>query len=1047
MTLPLTATETLALAQAAQRNRSHYNRLRARRDAGAPDYLVLTAANERQAAAYRLELAERSRFFPARMRWLVVPDPEGQRIGSGGATLHALRAVAREIWHTERELLQGTASASDLFLGRRVLILHSGGDSRRLPHCAASGKVFAELPVESVDGRASTLFDELFTSLACVLERLGPGLLVASGDVLLVFGANAVRPAARGVTGCAIPAPAEQAVHHGVYNCSRGGSVRAFLHKVSEEALREGGALDALGRAWIDTGLVAFAGEGLAALADLAGIRRGAAGPSLRGSILPAGCGIALDLYDDILPALSPGEKAEYLAHAPERRALRERVWARFHGLPFQAQRFWPAQFIHLGTTAEYQEAIAEGGPIRELLVSRPVLRAHLAPELRADGAVITSSDLGGAQGEVGAGAIVQGTRVAGSLSLAPGSLLSGLQARAERLELRPGVVLHQVPIRFPADYPAPERRGASAFATYLFGVADNPKGLLLEGTCTFFGQPADAWLADRQIPPDAIWGSVPPRERCLWNARLFPVTDRSEDLLPALWLQEERPPLPEERARWETAIRLSLADMAGLADCEALVASRRRLQEDLAAAELRQALAADVPAAEIAARSDLPSGAQCARAALDRLAAESPPLLRARAQVVHARLLDALAQRQETLPAALLMRRQADLREEEAFAAVRAALGPAALEESEARMAIAPGEEVSVALPVRIDFGGGWSDTPPYSFERGGTVLNAAVLLQGQRPVRATVRALPSCEIRLHARDLGCQTALTRRGEALAYQDPSDPFALHKAALVLAGIVRPGRGSLRASLARFGGGVEVITESRVPNGSGLGTSSILGACLVAALRQLRGLPAPPDALFADVLALEQILTTGGGWQDQVGGILPGIKLVTSGPGVPQKLSAERVLPDDATLRALHERLVLVYVGHRRLAKNILRTIMARYLARDEDVVRILARIQEIALAMRDALLAGDLDAFGTLMQEHWELNKRLDPNSTNRHVEAVLAAAAPHAAGFKMVGAGGGGFAEILARDAGAAPHIGAAVAPAGGQVYPWSLAAETGF
>jgi glycosyltransferase involved in cell wall biosynthesis len=111
-------------------------------------------------------------------------------------------------------------------------------------------------------------------------------------------------------------------------------------------------------------------------------------------------------------------------------------------------------------------------------------------------------------------------------------------------------------------------------------------------------------------------------------------------------------------------------------------------------------------------------------------------------------------------------------------------------------------------------------------------------------------------------------------------------------------------------------------------------------------------------------------------------------------------------------------------------------------LARDPEVVYILGRIQEIAREMRRCLEDAEIDRFAALMREHWELNKRLDPNSSNRHVEAVLGAAAPYASGFKMVGAGGGGFAEIVARGEREAERIARAVSQAGGRVYPWQLA-----
>ena len=113
-----------------------------------------------------------SGLLPPRTEFVVLPDPEGPRIGSGGATLRSLGlSTARHP--------QPTA--------RRTLIIHSGGDARRLPHCSAPGKLFARIPRTLPDGRASTVFDEFLISLCGLAEALPPGALVASGDVLLVF--------------------------------------------------------------------------------------------------------------------------------------------------------------------------------------------------------------------------------------------------------------------------------------------------------------------------------------------------------------------------------------------------------------------------------------------------------------------------------------------------------------------------------------------------------------------------------------------------------------------------------------------------------------------------------------------------------------------------------------------------------------------------------------------------------------------------------------------------------------------------------------------
>jgi galactokinase/mevalonate kinase-like predicted kinase len=72
------------------------------------------------------------------------------------------------------------------------------------------------------------------------------------------------------------------------------------------------------------------------------------------------------------------------------------------------------------------------------------------------------------------------------------------------------------------------------------------------------------------------------------------------------------------------------------------------------------------------------------------------------------------------------------------------------------------------------------------------------------------------------------------------------------------------------AQLAAYGGGFELLTWSRLPTGSGLGTSSILAGAVMAALWRACGRSFTKSDVTHAVLHLEQMLTTGGGWQDQV---------------------------------------------------------------------------------------------------------------------------------------------------------------------------------
>ena len=115
---------------------------------------------------------------------------------------------------------------------------------------------------------------------------------------------------------------------------------------------------------------------------------------------------------------------------------------------------------------------------------------------------------------------------------------------------------------------------------------------------------------------------------------------------------------------------------------------------------------------------------------------------------------------------------------------------------------------------------------------------------------------------------------------------------------LVFCGLVDlgPDAAPLADQLRARGGGIEIESWSRLPQGSGLGTSSILAAALVACVSSALGVYRDASDLTHTVLQVEQLLTTGGGWQDQVGGILPGVKACSSAAALPLAVSSD-VLP------------------------------------------------------------------------------------------------------------------------------------------------------
>ena len=154
---------------------------------------------------------------------------------------------------------------------------------------------------------------------------------------------------------------------------------------------------------------------------------------------------------------------------------------------------------------------------------------------------------------------------------------------------------------------------------------------------------------------------------------------------------------------------------------------------------------------------------------------------------------------------------------------------------------AILDDQVVWVTTPVRIDFSGGWSDTPPISTELGGNVLNAAITLNGQYPVQVMAKLNHDGVIRLASIDLGQRVTIRTTAELLNHDNPQHWAALPKAALVLAGIGPSRRGeSLKTWLGILGGGLDLTIFSALPKGSGMGTSSILGAAVLACLDRRR---------------------------------------------------------------------------------------------------------------------------------------------------------------------------------------------------------------
>jgi fucokinase len=344
----------------------------------------------------------------------------------------------------------------------------------------------------------------------------------------------------------------------------------------------------------------------------------------------------------------------------------------------------------------------------------------------------------------------------------------------------------------------------------------------------------------------------------------------------------------------------------------------------------------------------------------------------------------------------------------------------------------LASGMVHRVELPARFDLAGGWSDTPPYCLERPARVLNMAIALDGALPIGVEVVTLPEPRWVLQL-EHGPERVIADPAALVRAPGLADPHLLLISALALTGC---------GSAAGITQGMRVRTWSRVPRGSGLGASSILGAALLTALQRSAGRADDPYTVSGLVLALEQRMTTGGGWQDQIGGLFPGVKCITSQPIRPLRLAVEQVPLIAGIRQALERRLVIAFTGQERLAKNVLQIVVGRYLQRDRRVIGAIARLVELAGEGRRCLALGDLDGLGRVLRETWHAHQQLDPHCSNPAVDELMDAVDDLACGAKLAGAGGGGFIGILAKDPEAAQRIAAIIARRPGvKTYGWSL------
>lgn len=964
----------LFLSQSYQDAWDDYRRSLTRGNFARWDFVVLTASNDQQAAGYRLqlELRQKSGMLPLHTKFLVVPDPDGKRVGSGGATLEVLRQL-------------GAAIGSADFSGLRILVIHSGGDSKRAPQYSALGKLFSPVPRELPNGRPSALFDEILISVAGVPARIQEGMLLLSGDVILLFNPLQIDFSGQGAAAISFKESAQIGTNHGVFLRGEDGCIQKFLHKYPADQLRAAGAVNGEGEVDIDTGAILFSTAMLRALYGL--MTEGGEISDSRYDRFVNDT-IRLSLYGDFLfPLATQSTLEQFYEEATEGcadevtlREIRTELWDVLRPFRMKLLRLAPSKFLHFGTTQEVMRRMTRDRAAYQYLgwdshVSSSILSGDVAGYCS-----VLSSDA-----VCGSDSYLEVSYVHNRATVGDNTLVSYVDL--DHVSVPSNVILHGL------------KQKNGKFVVRILGMEDNPKGTL-ETDATLFSHPLRDFLTVHSIGMEELWQG---QAHTLWEANLFPACDTVQEAVAAALNLYALAMGQGDVSAWRRAKRTSLQSGFYDADPQAIIAWNQRMQELVQMDRLAKHISRGGSLEE--AEKLLP---------VDRLTPVQEQWLKE--YETHAGFSD-LIRMYEYLGSGLggvageqyisrcFERIQRELVQHTTLPTVQSWTMVQ--------------DQYQVCLPLRVNWGGGWSDTPPYTNEHGGTVLNAAILLNGRMPVEVTVTRLQEHKIVFLSHDMEAYGEFTEMAPLQSCDNPYDPFALQKAALLVCGILPRQGGTLPELLEHMGGGLQMQTEViGVPKGSGLGTSSILAAACVKALHGFFQKPCSNDQVYQSVLAMEQLMSTGGGWQDQVGGMTPGIKYTTSRPGFPQELRVRPVMLSPETMEQLRQRFCLIYTGQRRLARNLLRQVLKNYLGNQPQVLHALDEIQRVAALMCFELERDHVTAFGQLMTQHWALSQQIDAGSSNTLIEQIFTAIEDLIDGRMICGAGGGGFLQVLLKE-----------------------------
>ncbi|XP_061372869.1 bifunctional fucokinase/fucose pyrophosphorylase isoform X2 [Gastrolobium bilobum] len=847
-------------------------------------------------------------------------------------------------------------------------------------------------------------------------------MLTMTGDVLPCFDASVMTLPED--TSCIITVPItlDVASNHGVIVAAKTehstqnyavSLVDNLLQKPTLEELVKNNAVLVDGRALLDTGIIAVRGKAWLELVTLACSCQLMISELLKSRK-------EMSLYEDLVAAWVPA-KHEWLRKRP----LGEELVNKLGKQKMFSYCAYDLLFLHFGTSNEVLDHLSGVGS--ELVGRRHLcsIPATTESDITASAIILSSKIAPGVS--IGEDSLIYDSSISGGIHIGSLCIVVGVNISPDDYISDEDSIKFMLPDRH-CLWEVP-LVGSSERVLVYCGLHDNPKSSLSRDG-TFCGKPWKKVLRDIGILESDLWGSSGTDEKCLWNSKIFPILPYGQMLKVAMWLMG----LAKQKSEymlslWKSSRHISLEELHRSIDFSLMCIGSSNHQADLATGIAKACITYGMLGRNLSQLCEeiLQKEGSGVEIAKDFLAMcpkvreqNSNVLPKSRAYQVQVDLLRACNDE-----------RTACELEHKVWAAVADETASAVRFGFKEHLSESPGSlscqeyqnnhndgcihrsfhprSAKVELPVRVDFVGGWSDTPPWSIERAGCVLNMAISLEGSPPIGTIIETTKTTGV-LITDDTDNQLYIEDYTSICAPFDGDDPFRLVKSALLVTGIIHD---NLLVDM-----GMHIKTWANVPRGSGLGTSSILAAAVVKGLLQVIDGDDSTENVARLVLVLEQLMGTGGGWQDQIGGLYPGIKCTSSFPGIPLRLQVVPLLASPQLISELQQRLLVVFTGQVRLANKVLQKVVIRYLRRDNLLVSSIKRLVELAKVGREALMNCNVDELGEIMLEAWRLHQELDPYCSNESVDKLFSFASPYCCGYKLVGAGGGGFALLLAKD-----------------------------